>query len=827
MTSDLKNSDVVISIVQERIDELELTSQEASREIGITNTSLTRHLSGEHVRSDSLAKYRRWLCRDGDQPPSKPQQSGNGANQLELFDAETEALSSTSLFQGEFASQQPFYIVDLFSGCGGMSLGFDLYGQGETFQTVLAVDNELSMVTAYNANYHCRSGMRSSPGRQIDITEFLNECEVLAFYLDHAANVHGDEELKRSLEAEIDLEPFRSAIAGNDERFVQRLVEIRAGSSFKAGFSNLRRDVLNQTSVGGFHDELKLPRTGTKMLELPPLLWSSTPGSDLGLSQRDDDPDFEADALLLDEEKVVAAELWAAAVDSLVRKRSGSGRGQLTSSSRRIAEFLDFLALPVMDQVREAWSEWHASRQAARRTLFELQAEHDQLRGLYQASYPVSVLLGGPPCQGFSRIGRGKIRSLRESRVHVQEDESAGDDRNLLLNQYVLFVGALAPPVFIFENVQHFQSEVRTPSGTFRAPEVLAEAIEAISNQHLTYDVNSRILDCSKHGIPQTRRRFFMCGIRQDVRAVSPVRDVARWCLSVPVSDHVPLRTALSGLPAPSWLGGRSRKTGGLSDRVDVSVYEHGSEEGASGRYLAWIRQPSPKTGEDGMSGTDAHHGREPRSDDAAFFSLLGPGKRWMDYRCDDAETLLQMRDVISRLIEVVDAAIDEVLPPSVSEKLRQVSPDELQALLSKLDGSLSIRLLLEGIPSLPGELEHHLLSKTYLGKRDGNHGDWLARMDGEAPSKTIVSHMAKDTYAYVHPYEPRTISVREAARIQSFPDWFTLGDLGLIDAFRVIGNAVPPFLSYQLAERVVQLLALVSERNSSSDDEVQQVTAS
>jgi site-specific DNA-cytosine methylase len=71
---------------------------------------------------------------------------------------------------------------------------------------------------------------------------------------------------------------------------------------------------------------------------------------------------------------------------------------------------------------------------------------------------------------------------------------------------------------------------------------------------------------------------------------------------------------------------------------------------------------------------------------------------------------------------------------------------------------------------------------------------------------------MSKDSYAYIHPYEPRSISVREAARIQSFPDWFRFGSLGLVEAFKIIGNAVPPLLSYQLAERVAQVLQLASQ---------------
>jgi site-specific DNA-cytosine methylase len=80
--------------------------------------------------------------------------------------------------------------------------------------------------------------------------------------------------------------------------------------------------------------------------------------------------------------------------------------------------------------------------------------------------------------------------------------------------------------------------------------------------------------------------------------------------------------------------------------------------------------------------------------------------------------------------------------------------------------------------------------------------------MDATRPAKTMVSHMGKDTYGYVHPAAPRTISVREAARVQTFPDWFAFGEAALTDAFKMVGNAVPPLLSHGIAARVATVLA-------------------
>jgi site-specific DNA-cytosine methylase len=197
----------------------------------------------------------------------------------------------------------------------------------------------------------------------------------------------------------------------------------------------------------------------------------------------------------------------------------------------------------------------------------------------------------------------------------------------------------------------------------------------------------------------------------------------------------------------------------------------------------------------------DAHLARPPRRDDEAFFSLMGPGKRWMDYRCDESPTLQRIAVMLKKLNDELKAS------PDLGERLG-VSNDEVNDLIASADGSLSLRLLLESIPPQPGELQHHLLTTNYLRKREGAHGDWLSRMDPAQPSKTIVSHMAKDTYAFVHPTLPRTLSVREAARVQSFPDDYRFGSVGLVDGFRVVGNAVPPLLSLQFAQRVAQVLS-------------------
>jgi DNA (cytosine-5)-methyltransferase 1 len=77
---------------------------------------------------------------------------------------------------------------------------------------------------------------------------------------------------------------------------------------------------------------------------------------------------------------------------------------------------------------------------------------------------------------------------------------------------------------------------------------------------------------------------------------------------------------------------------------------------------------------------------------------------------------------------------------------------------------------------------------------------DKLHKLDPTQPAWTVTAHLQKDCYKFIHPSQPRTISVREAARLQSFPDSFVFPTV-LGSAFRLIGNAVPPLLAFAFAQ--------------------------
>lgn len=786
----------VLERLRRKIEESGLTLSEAAREIGVTEPTLRRHLSGSYVRSDSLAKYRLWL-------------KGGARRRSEMLQLPLEELENATvatraprvdLYTGPRPEGAPVYrVVDLFSGCGGLSLGFELFDGGATFRTVLALDIEEAMVRAFNHNHPAPLGAAVPIARRVDLSEFLSEAEVLAFYLSHLADLEQNSSLRSSLDElpVMGLTEFRARIAHVDEKFTKALAALRATPAYRQVYGSLSSQVLGQTSVIGFHDALKLPMTrSSSAVDLGTVLWSGTGEASPQAAIRS--------RQFADLRSQIRRELetrWDHQVQALGEKRRGNGRGQLASSARRIAAFLSFLETEPMQRVRELWLDWREERDALRFFLFARSEVEDALRTLYEEHGKVSVVLGGPPCQGFSRIGRGKIRSLREDQVHAHYDAEAGDIRNRLLHKYVLFVSALRPAAFLSENVAHFRSEVKTPVGVFRATDVLAEAIQEISEGGVSYQVAHRIIDASRHLVPQTRERFFMVGIRSDVGGTVE----ADWCLALPTAPAVPLRAALEGLPEPSPGGSNSKAPPDPQPRRAAVPAQQDAGRSAIDQYRAWIEQAPPEPLRHRRQFADAHHARVARADDAAFFELLGPGKRWMDYRCDRSQTLAELRMVLGTLLELLRAGKTGRHP--TLKQLQTIDTEVVQRLVDRLDGSLSLRLLLESIEPLPGELVHHLATDNYLAKQEGNHGDWLARLHPDRPCKTIVTHMGKDTYAYVHPWRPRTLSVREAARVQTFPDWFSFGELSLVNGFRVIGNAVPPLLSYQLASRIACVL--------------------
>jgi DNA (cytosine-5)-methyltransferase 1 len=114
--------------------------------------------------------------------------------------------------------------------------------------------------------------------------------------------------------------------------------------------------------------------------------------------------------------------------------------------------------------------------------------------------------------------------------------------------------------------------------------------------------------------------------------------------------------------------------------------------------------------------------------------------------------------------------------------------------------------------PPRQGTKAWQALRAAYVPPYDHNKfpNKWR-KMEPDAPARTLMAHLGKDTYSHIHydSDQARVISVREAARLQSFPDGFIFKGT-MNPAFRQIGNSVPPLLSFALARQLFQSLGLV-----------------
>src|SRR6185503_18845186 len=130
-------------------------------------------------------------------------------------------------------------------------------------------------------------------------------------------------------------------------------------------------------------------------------------------------------------------------------------------------------------------------------------------------------------------------------------------------------------------------------------------------------------------------------------------------------------------------------------------------------------------------------------------------------------------------------------------------------------------RFRAKGDAVLPGSAAYKRLWRNSVPPYDpGKFPNKWRKMEAELPARTLMAHLGKDGYSHIHydDNQARTISVREAARLQSFPDGFQF--CGTMNpAFRQIGNAVPPLMAKALASEVRRALLGAAETTENGDD--------
>ena len=301
----------------------------------------------------------------------------------------------------------------------------------------------------------------------------------------------------------------------------------------------------------------------------------------------------------------------------------------------------------------------------------------------------ISIVCGGPPCQGFSTANRQRI---------------IDDPRNNLYKAYLQFLSVVRPKFFVMENVRGMANKIEEIKQNFR--EYLGEE----------YQFDAAVLKAQDFGVPQNRKRLIMIGNRMGINPAEIFAEIEKQKRPAFV-----LKDALEGLPE---LQARAEK--GSSD-IENSI--------------------------SGFSVCDFDY---PKTD---FYRFIN-GDRSLDKLYNHKNRYNNPRDIeiFSRLPQGGDS-----LHPSIAD-------------------------------IMPYSRRNHIFKDKYFKLEEGKI------------CKTITSHMKYDCNMYIHPWQARGLSPREAARIQTFPDDYVL--TGPQNSwYAQVGNAVPVKLAKAIGDAIMKFL--------------------
>jgi len=360
---------------------------------------------------------------------------------------------------------------------------------------------------------------------------------------------------------------------------------------------------------------------------------------------------------------------------------------------------------------------------------------------LGEAEATLDLVAGGPPCPTFSLVGRSKINSL-------DGQDTTTDERHALYEDFLRFVNHYQPKAFLMENVEGMLSSTNEEGE--QVVDVIVGQMEEIG-----YEVRVQLLDAADYGVPQHRNRLFFIGNR--IGAENP--DMSEW-------------------------------------------ETHRKPRNEDEKTITYKRDPEALAGEDQSS---LHRfGNQEETETFPTFTTNQTKKPW--------------NTVADGILELPPVSPDGQTPPTKAETyelgpvseyqhwVRDVPEDtdweEMPLYNHECRGhnmrDLTLyKLLGEGVSYIIGDIpEEHQPYRTDI------FPDKLKKQNPTEPATTIVAHLYKDGNMFIHPTEARSLTVREAARLQSFKDTFEF-PVARTHAFKQVGNAVPPLLGQAIGTAI------------------------
>ncbi|MFT4739622.1 MAG: DNA (cytosine-5)-methyltransferase 1 [Marivirga sp.] len=402
------------------------------------------------------------------------------------------------------------------------------------------------------------------------------------------------------------------------------------------------------------------------------------------------------------------------------------------------------------------------------------------------------VLIGGPPCQAYSLVGRARNIGKKDYKAET-------DHRHFLYKEYLRLIQKFEPAVFVMENVKGILSskiekklifnsileDLNDPNIAFGGESKHRYKIHSLTvPKHFDKDnflgdpikPHDFIIRSEDYGIPQSRHRVILVGVRSDLDALpSTLKPASKRTSVCEAIEKMPkLRSKISRVPdnGTQWefvvknhlkeliLGATSlKKPQALIDALSEAVTEvDGAKTTGAIRYREILEISPPKT-----------HLEKWLSD-----SFLRSKGLWLNN-----EVRGHMTTDLSRYAYAACYGVTNGYSPKGHKGF-----------------------------DLPGLRPNH---KNW---ESGKFADRFRVQIFGKPSTTITSHISKDGHYFIHPdpAQCRSLTVREAARLQTFPDnYFFEGNR--TQQYVQVGNAVPPLLAYRIAIIIEKLMKKTDRR--------------
>jgi DNA (cytosine-5)-methyltransferase 1 len=395
--------------------------------------------------------------------------------------------------------------------------------------------------------------------------------------------------------------------------------------------------------------------------------------------------------------------------------------------------------------------------------------------GLGAVSDAIDVIVGGPPCQAFARVGRPKLREIDEhphAFIH--------DPRAMLYKRYLDYVEAFSPMAVLMENVPDILNH-----GGQNIAEETCEVLAAKG-----YTCGYTLLNAVHYGVPQMRERMFLIAYRNelgaDVRFPAPSH-----AMELPPgyegSRKVALKTlALARLSSHSYkptpppaavLQPAVTAKEALADLASIKAREllaAGLLKKAANRFDKPVGYRRIRA---------SHYATRMRT----WKGYEAPGEGVRDHV---VRFLPRDYEIFARMAE------GDQYPQAHAQAMRLFD----ERLAARRAGGARI--------AERSKAWKDLLAQTVPPYDVGKFPNKWRKMAAAQPARTLMAHLGKDSYSHIHydSAQARTISVREAARLQSFPDGFRFSG-SMNAAFRQIGNAVPPLMAAALGREIARTL--------------------